>query len=242
MRGMSILRGLFVLLILLLSGDRALKAADPTAHRALERTLPSLNFAGVALNDAIDFLRDVSGANIHVDWRALETAGVGKDTVVNVRLRSVSMRKVLSLLLNEAGGGSLLTYYASEGVIEITTREVADRQMFTRVYPIQDLIMDVPDFVGPDFNIAQANTGGGRGGGGGGGQSIFGGSGASTSKDEHNMTKEERAQQLIEVITSTIQPDIWAANGGTAAVRFFNGNLIVTAPRSVHEALGGVVD
>ena len=56
------------------------------------------------------------------------------------------------------------------------------------------------------------------------------------------QTKEERAQQLLDVITSTIQPDIWQVNGGTAAIRFFNGNLIVTAPRSVHEALGGFVE
>src|SRR5438128_9926561 len=100
------------------------KAADP-ARLALNRTLPQLNFAGVAFGDAIDFLRDVSGANIHVDWRALEAAGVGKDAVVNIRLRSVSMRKVLTLLLNEAGGGSLLTFYADQGVIEVTTRELA---------------------------------------------------------------------------------------------------------------------
>ena len=218
------------------------KAADQ-ARLALNRSLPTLNFSGVTFGDAIEFLRDVSGANIHVDWRALEAAGIGKDAVVNVRLRSVSLRKVLTLLLNEAGGGTGLTFYAEEGVIEITTREISDRKMFTRVYPIQDLIMEVPDFVGPDFNITQANTGGGgRGGGGGGGQSIFGGGGGTGSKDEHVMTREERAQQLIDVITSTIQPDIWSANGGTAAIRFFNGNLIVTAPRSVHEALGGMAE
>src|SRR5262245_52699377 len=85
------------------------KAVDP-GRIALNRNLPTLNFSGVALGDAIDFLRDVSNANIHVDWRALEAAGVGKDTVVNMRLRSVSMRKALTLLLNEAGGGSLLTF------------------------------------------------------------------------------------------------------------------------------------
>jgi hypothetical protein len=226
----------FVAFCLLLSVDRS-NAAQDSGRRALNTNLPQLNFAGVAFGDAVDFLRDVSGANIHVDWRALESAGVGKDTVVNLRLRSVNMRKVLTLLLNEAGGGSLLTFYSSEGVIEITTREVADRQMFTRVYPIQDLIMDVPDFVGPDLNITQSNTGGGRGSSGG--NNIL--QGNSNDKDQP-ITKAERAQQLVDVITSTIQPDIWATNGGTAAIRFFNGNLIVTAPRSVHEALGGFVE
>src|SRR5437763_8617057 len=77
-------------------------AAD-RARLALNMNLPTLNFSGVAFGDTIDFLRDVSGTNIHVDWKALETAGVGKDAVVNVRLRSVSMRKALNLVLNEAG-------------------------------------------------------------------------------------------------------------------------------------------
>ena len=236
-------KSLAVVALCLVLGLSMRSGGADRARLALNMNLPTLNFAGVAFGDVIDFLRDVSGANIHVDWKALETAGVGKDAVINVRLRSVTMRKCLSLVLNEAGGGTLLTFYTDSGVIEITTREVADKQMFTRVYPIQDLIMEVPDFVGPDFNITQANTGGGgRGGGGGGGQSIFGGGGGSGSKDEKAMTKEERAQQIVEVITSTIQPEIWAANGGTAAIRFFNGNLIVTAPRSVHEALGGFVD
>jgi len=238
MRGRPIV--LVVLFVALMTyAVRSIASDSIPARAALNRSLPDLNFSGVALGDAIDFLRDVSGTNIHVDWRALEAAGVGKDTVVNLRLRSVSMRKILTLLLNEAGGGGpLLTFYPSEGVLEITTREVADKQLFTRVYPIEDLIMDVPDFVGPDFNISQANTGG-RGGGGGGGSLI---SGNSSSDNDKQTTKLERAQQLIDVITDTIQPDIWSTNGGTAAIRYFNGNLIVTAPRSVHEALGGNVD
>ena len=64
----------------------------------------------------------------------------------------------------------------------------------------------------------------------------------SGSNSDKTMTRTDRAQALVDVITSTIQPEIWQANGGTAAIRFFNGSLIVTAPRSVHEALGGMVD
>ena len=85
--------------------------------------LPATNLDNVSVNDAIDFLRDVSGANIHVNWRALEEVGVGKDAQVNVRLRSVNLRKVLDLVLEEAGGGTALTYYVDQGVIEVTTRE-----------------------------------------------------------------------------------------------------------------------
>jgi hypothetical protein len=196
------------------------------------------------MGDAIEFLRDVSGANIHVNWKALEDVGVGKDAQVNVKLRSVPLRKVLDLVLEEAGGGTALTYYIDQGVIEVTTRELADKDLFTRIYPIQDLIVEVPDFIGPNFDISQNNTGSSGSGGGGGssGQSLFSGSSSNDNSTQKTMTATDRAQALIDVITSTIQPDVWQANGGTAAIRFFNGNLIVTAPRSVHEALGGVVD
>jgi hypothetical protein len=41
------------------------------------------------------------------------------------------------------------------------------------------------------------------------------------------------------MIRETVRPEIWRENGGAASIRFYNGNLIVTAPRSVQEAIGG---
>jgi hypothetical protein len=210
------------------------RAASP--RQALNMVLPELNFTGVTLADAIDFMRDVSGANMHVNWPALEAAGIGKDTTINLRLRNVSLRKVLQLTLREAGAGDLLSFYIDDGIIEITTKELADEEMFTRVYPVDDLIMEVPDFVGPDFNIQGTSVGGSGGGGG-----LFGGD-AGGQDDGQTKTRLERAEELIEIIQAVIEPDVWDVNGGRAAIRFFNGALIVTAPRSVHEALGGSVD
>jgi hypothetical protein len=221
--------------MLVIVSDRA-SAQDVSARRSLNTVLPELRFDNITLADAIEFLRDVSGANIHVNWKALEEIGVGKDAQVNVRLRTVSLRKILALVLSEAGSGGLLTYYIDDNVIEVTTRELADQQLITRIYPVDDLIMEVPDFVGPDFSINQTSSAGG----GGGGQSLF--SGSNTENEKTGMTRAERAQSLIETIQSIIQPDIWNTNGGTAAIRFWNGSLIVTAPRSVHEALGANFD
>src|SRR3954471_2895944 len=103
--------------------------------RPLSRVVPDLRLTGVPLNDAIDSLRDLSGANIHVNWRALEEIGVGKDTPVNLRVRNVTLEKSLNLILSEAGAGDKLAYYTDQGVVEITTREISDQQMITRVYP-----------------------------------------------------------------------------------------------------------
>jgi uncharacterized membrane protein YgcG len=231
------------------------------ASQSLNRQLPEVKFTGSTLKDSFDFLRDVSGANIHVNWRALEAAGVTGDTQVNVRLRDVPLHKVLTVLLNEAGVG-LLTYYTSDGVIEVTTAELADKEMVTKVYPVDDLIMEVPDFDNaPSFSLEDSQGsggsggssggsrggggggggyGGGGGGGGGGGNSgfTFGGNGG-TEQKEKTKTKTERADELVTMIRETIRPDIWREAGGPASIRYYNGNLVVTAPRSVHEALGG---
>jgi hypothetical protein len=223
-----------------------------TTNRQLDATLPELRLDGVALSDAIDFLRDVSDANIVVNWKALEEAGVSRDASVTLHLRNITLRKAMQLVLSEASGGDKLSFTLDQGVVEITTRELVDQKMFTCIYPVDDLIMDIPDFTdAPDFslnstsnNTAQ-NPSGGSGGVpqvGGTSNQILGGGASGGGTAEPTKTKAERADDLVKLIETTVQPDIWKDNGGTASITYFNGNLIVTAPRSAQEAIGGSMD
>ncbi len=225
-------------------------------RQQLAQRLPELRFQGVTLGDAVDFLRDVSGANMAVNWKALEGAGVTRDTPINIHLAGISLRKSLDMVLNDAGGGDAITYFVDEGVIEITTRELADKSMVTRVYPVDDLLMEIPDFTdAPTFSIdASQNQGGGGGGGqplgqgGGGGQTqvtnqLFAGNSQQGQNNKNQgKTKSQRAQDLVDLIEAIIDPDIWKDAGGTASIRYFNGMLVITAPRSVQEAIGGEYD
>lgn len=243
-------------LIVALLGIAAIANAEVNARGALNRTLPEIKFNNIPLKDCIDFVRDVSGANIHVNWKAIEAAGVTPDTPINMRLRSVSLRKVLNLLLSESAGGQpTLTYYVDQGVIEITTRELSDKQLITIVYDVRDLLMDVPDFEGGDIGgmgniggtsgtgtggtsgVGGGGGGGGWGGGMGGGGMGGGGGGAGGAGAAKTVDKAKLGQQLVDMIQELIQPSVWDKNGGPASIKFFNGNLIVTAPRSVHEAI-----
>jgi len=219
-------------------------------NRQLSAKLPELNFQAVTLGDALDFMRDVSGANITVNWKALEAGGITKDNPINLHLNNISLRKALEMLLTEAAGGDTITYVIDQGVIEVTTRELADKMMVTRVYPVEDLIMVIPDFTdAPQFSLEAAQNGGGGGGGGaggGGGQAmvnnqLFMGTG-NTANAEPAKTKAERAQDLVELIESVVFPDVWKENGGTSSVRYYNGMLVVTAPAAVQEAIGGEYD
>jgi hypothetical protein len=40
----------------------------------------------------------------------------------------------------------------------------------------------------------------------------------------------------------TIEPNIWRDNGGTSTIRAFRSNLIITAPRRIHERIGGAFE
>jgi hypothetical protein len=216
--------------------------ASGAPRSSLDRVLPEMKFTGVTFGDAIDFVRDVAGVNIHVNWKALEAENVTADTPVNIRLRSVTLRKVLNVLLSEASGGDSLTYFVDQGVLEITTRELADKKVYTKIYPVEDLVTDVPEFTEPpNFNL-QTSTDQARQQGGGGGQGGIFGQNQQRQPGElerGTRTREERADELVQLITETVRPEVWAANGGTATIRYFRGNLIITAPRSVHEAIGG---
>jgi hypothetical protein len=221
----------------------ARSASASPSSAALNRTLPELKFDGVGLNDCIDFLRDVSGSNINVNWKALAEANVQKDAPITVRLYGVPLRKALAIILDQATGGEALTFYSEDNVIEVTTKAAADKIMYVRVYPIEDLILDVPDFTDAPNLTLQPSSGGGGGGGSTNSATSQGPFGqGSTAAKETVKPKEQRADDLVQLIVATIQPEVWTANGGTASVRYFNGSLVVSAPRSVHEALGGPVD
>ena len=218
----------------------------------LDQTIPELKFNGSALKDCIEFLRDVTNANIVVNWKSIEAAGVSQDSPISMRLRDVSLRKALQMVLSEATGGDTLSFYMSEGIIHITTKEQTDKQMITRLYPVEDLIADIPDFENPpDLSLSATSTGGssgggsrgggggsrggsGAGGGGGGGGGIFGQGGGGTGggkTDEKTLSHAERAEALVALIRDIVYPEIWKENGGPASIRYYAGKLIVTAPR-----------
>ena len=217
------------------------QSQTPAAPRTtVVRNLPEVRFTNIPLNDCINFLRDVSGANINVNWRALELLNVTPDTMINLRVRSVTVRKALNMILAEAAPGGLLTWYAEDNVIEVTTREIADSRLLTIVYPVEDLLVEIPNFEGPEFSLEDSGGNSGSSGSGSSGGNLFGDSSSSGNQEnEETKTKAERAEDLVTLIRDVVRPDIWRENGGPASIRYFNGNLIVLAPRSVHEAIGG---
>jgi hypothetical protein len=217
---------------------------NQSAKHALDRQLPKIDFNAVTLSDAIDFLSNTTEANISVDWKELEKASIAKDTPITMKLSAQQpLHTVLNLMLRQAGGTGVLTYYIDDGIIQVTTSEAADKELVSKVYPIQDLLFQPTDYVNaPDLSLQNATQGqqGGSGSGSssGGGSSIFTGAGSSSSSSTSSATDQKtRADEIIKLITDTVKPELWQINGGTATITFYRGNLIVNAPRSIHDML-----
>lgn len=203
----------------------------------MDQILPQATMNDLPLKDAITYLRSVTGANVFVNWNALQNAGISKLTPVSLTLQNVSARKILSLVLEQVSPQTALVFYTHDNVLMITTRSDANRRLVTRVYPVGDLVMSVPNFTNaPQFNLSSAtqnstsqvsSQGGGGLGNIGGGGSIFQQSG---QQNANLKTSTDRGKQLVRLIESVIQPNVWTANGGHASIVYFDRELVVNAP------------
>jgi hypothetical protein len=103
-------------------------AYDPATEKQLDRTIPSVRFAGVTFSDAIDFFRDITGINFYVDWKNLKLAGVTPDIRVTVQSDKITIRDALNLLL-KATSSDALEFHGIGGVVVISTKlDFQDRQ------------------------------------------------------------------------------------------------------------------
>lgn len=119
--------------------------ANKVALAQLDRQLPELQFDGVGFADVIDFLRDVSGVNIFVNWKALEAVKIDKNTPVSAKLRNVKFSKALNVILDSVGGGATkLGYTIDDNVITITAHEPDTGVLISKTYNIKSLVNGDP--------------------------------------------------------------------------------------------------
>lgn len=107
---------------MMLKGYIGTPAAEaPDANALLEKILPRFSASGCSLKEAIDELRQATGANIVVDWKSLARSGAAAEEPLELDLHDVRLRTVLKTLLALAGGErGRLHYTVEDGVILIT--------------------------------------------------------------------------------------------------------------------------
>ena len=83
----------------------------------LARPFPPLAFDGAGFSDTIDFVSDVSGLKIIVDWPALHRAGINRDTPITMKVAGARGGEVLRMTLAAAAGAE----FRSEGNVILST-------------------------------------------------------------------------------------------------------------------------
>ena len=111
------------------------RAGEAAVLAALAVTT-EVDFQDVPLGDAIAFLEERHGIEIEIDATAVDEAGASMDGPASLSVRGISLRSALSLLLRPHG----LTWIIRHDVLTITSQDVADNNLYTEVYPINDLL------------------------------------------------------------------------------------------------------
>jgi len=225
----------------------------------------SVDFNETPARDAFNYIQTLLGINMTGRYND-DRSGIGIDPEQPITLsaQDTSALTVIEMMLDACSDDfAECTWQLRDGFLEFGTKDrlsvKSARQI--RYYPIRDLLFEPPNFPNaPDLNLDTAlnqggqggggfgggggSGGGGFGGGGGGGGGAGGGGGGTIFTDpeeaEPRRSEEEKAQDIVDLITQTVEPDAWDINGGDfATIRYFQGVLIVRAPDYIQREIGG---
>lgn len=114
--------------------ERVQPKAPPIESILREAT--SMDFTERELAEVVDYLEAQHDIQIQFDMRALEEAGIMRDTLVTVNVKNVNLRYALERVLQPLDADFLVR---ENGTLMITSQQEANSFTETVVYPVGDL-------------------------------------------------------------------------------------------------------
>ncbi len=211
-------------------------ALDIPARMA--QPLRNVRFDGVPAQEAFNQWSERTEIPLVIDWAGLELDGVDPQTPITLELDFVPAWQLLRLMMDTVRFETDLIYDVEPWYVRILSKRQANRETVIRTYDVRDLLMEVPQFtMAPELDLTESLGETAAGGGGGGATQLF--TDEQEDEDEQRLTRAERGEQLAALIRTMVEPDIWQAHGGQySSIRYFDGRLIVNAPKYVHRQIG----
>jgi len=182
----------------------------------------TLDFQNAKLEDVISYFQEYSGLNFHLD---AEVAKEGQEQArVNIKLKDVSLKTALKLVLNPRDLGCVYR----DGVLLITTKARLGGMTVTRVYDVRDLLFRIRDFAGPRVELTTP---------GGAGAAL---AGASFTVEEE--PKSEITEDFITELIRTNTGDKSWEDASATSVSLVNGLLVISQSKPVHEEIRHLLD
>jgi len=211
------------------SGGRS--RPDVLLFGALDKPVP-VDFKHEPFDRVIEHLAEAHRLNIIVNWNDLQRAGVERTVPIDLSLpNEISLQRALTEVLEQAGSGSTnVGFDVAEGTIRIATRQTLDKDTFTAVYDINDLLQEIPIFNdAPLTDLTQINQ---RAAPTAPAPAPRPWSSEGDDDDEEETRDPQllgRIQTIINLIQDTIAPDSWRDRGGTVGtIKEINGQLVIT--------------
>lgn len=196
----------------------------------------SVDFKESRLEDVVTFIQEVSGADLEPIWQSDRGTGMNKDKLITLSVKNEPALRVLEKVL-EKGQEDFEenTWQMSEyGTMEIGPKSALNRTKRVEIYDINDLLHVIPRYTEVPQIDLQSVLQQGQGGG----QTPF--QDAQDQNAPEVRTREERTQDLIDLLITLVEPTQWIDNGGEgASIRAWNGQLIVRAPDYIHRQIDG---
>ena len=116
--------------------------ADRQTRTKLQKRLEKVPLTGIEFKSAVDYLREVSGLNILVNWGALKMESEEIQVrEINVVLNNVTVEQALQAILEDAGGGVVqIGYVVKDGIVTISTMDRIRAVVTLEVYDVRDMI------------------------------------------------------------------------------------------------------
>lgn len=197
----------------------------------------SAKFEHQRLEDVLNYLADVTHTDIEVMWAdERNVAGLDKELSITYKIDNrpalFALEGVLEKAVNANGASGNSWQLTKSGTLQIGPE--ARLNNFTRIelYPIQDILREIPDYANaPELDLQGALQSQGS-------QSLF--REANQQQQNQDRPLEERAQDIIKIVTDLVEPEQWVNNGGDgASIRHFQGSLIIKAPDYIHRQING---
>jgi len=188
------------------------------------------DFDETPLSDVMEYFREIAKVNLHVNWKALEIVGVDKSTPVTLKAEGISISKAMDLILSgiNSDKGQLDSIYwvIDDGVVEISTGSMLNREMRTRVYDVADLLHVVPDSQGMRVKLSGIGENKNRDSGGG-SDDFFDDEDEDRKEESMSKQRQHANADLINIIKNSIGEDMWDPIG-LGTVRIYKKQLIIT--------------
>lgn len=220
-------------------GDFA--ARSEALGKLLNTRLPEVNFSGHEFRTVVGFLSELAGLDILAKWNE-QGFGEGFDPNAKITLQlknSTSLLTILELVMKQATDEET-TWVLGDGFVEIGTKSQLNKEKYVRIYPVRELLFVAPRFDNaPQLDLDQVLQSASQSGQGGGSQgSIF--DDENDDQDTARADEATQADELIDIITSIVEPNQWESLGGDGgSIRYFRGNLIINASDYLHRQVGG---